>query len=105
LPASAHYDVIINGIRADGGILTRRLAPSGKRALLLKQSVYVPREKANWVPRLVYLEAKYHAKEVRHDRGGGELHPDADYYVGGNTGLLGAALLRLCKEDLGETRD
>jgi hypothetical protein len=53
----------------------------------------------------VYLEAKYHAKEVRHDRGGGELHPDADYYVGGNTGLLGAALLRLCKEDLGETRD
>jgi choline dehydrogenase-like flavoprotein len=48
-----HYDVIIIGSGAGGGTLLHRLAPSGKRILILERGEYVPREKANWDPRAV----------------------------------------------------
>ena len=97
-----HYDVIIIGTGAGGGTLARRLAPSGKRILLLERGGFVPREKDNWISRLVNLEGKYQTKEVWHDKDGKELHPHTNYNVGGNTKFYGAALFRLRKEDFGE---
>ncbi|MGH7821926.1 MAG: FAD-dependent oxidoreductase [Candidatus Binatia bacterium] len=99
-----HYDVIIIGTGAGGGTLAHRLAPSGKRILLLERGDYVPREADNWSTRAVNVEAKYHPKEVWHDMDGEPLHPHTNYYVGGNTKFYGAALFRLRKEDFGELR-
>lgn len=99
-----HYDVIIIGTGAGGGTLARKLAPSGKRILLFERGGFVPREKDNWDPRAVNLEAKYHAREVWHDKDGRELRPHTGYNVGGNTKFYGAALFRLRKEDFGELR-
>jgi len=101
---STHYDVIIIGTGAGGGTLAYRLAPSGKRILLLERGDYVPREKDNWNPRAVNAEGKYQTTEVWRDRHGKELHPHTNYYVGGNTKFFGAALFRLRKEDFGEIR-
>ena len=42
MPASTHYDVIIIGSGAGGGTLAHRLAPSGKRILILERGDYVP---------------------------------------------------------------
>jgi choline dehydrogenase-like flavoprotein len=98
------YDVIIIGTGAGGGTLARRLAPSGKRILLLERGGFVPREKDNWDPKAVNLEARYHTKDVWHDKDGKELHPHTSYNVGGNTKFYGAALFRLRKEDFGELR-
>ena len=53
-----HYDVIIIGTGAGGGTLAYRLAPSGKRILLLERGDYVPREKDNWDSRAVNVEAQ-----------------------------------------------
>jgi len=97
-----HFDVIIIGTGAGGGTLAYALAPSGKRILLLERGDYVPREKDNWSPRAVNVEAKYHTKEVWCDKDGKPLHPHTNYYVGGNTKFYGAALFRLRKEDFGE---
>ena len=102
MSASNHYDVIIIGTGAGGGTLASKLAPSGKRILLLERGGYIPREKDNWDSRLVNLEGKYHTKEVWHDRDGRELHPHTNYNVGGNTKFYGAALFRLRREDFGE---
>ncbi|MDH3497548.1 MAG: GMC family oxidoreductase [Gemmatimonadota bacterium] len=99
-----HYDVIIIGSGAGGGTLAHRLAPSGKRILLLERGNYVPREKDNWRPRAVNVEGKYQAKEVWYDRDGKPLHPHTNYNVGGNTKFYGAALFRLRREDFGELR-
>src|SRR6266446_9200460 len=96
---STHYDVIIIGTGAGGGTLAYKLAPSGKRILLLERGNYVPREKDNWNPRAVNAEGKYQTTEVWRDRDGKELHPHTNYYVGGNTKFFGAALFRLRKED------
>jgi choline dehydrogenase-like flavoprotein len=97
----SHYDVIIIGSGAGGGTLAYKLAPSGKRVLLIERGSYVPREKDNWNPRAVNVEAKYNTKETWHDKDGGELHPHTNYCVGGNTKFYGAALFRLRKEDFG----
>jgi len=47
--SSEHYDVIIIGTGAGGGTLAHRLAPSGKRILLLERGGYLPREPENCV--------------------------------------------------------
>jgi choline dehydrogenase-like flavoprotein len=98
------YDIIIIGTGAGGGTLAHRLAPSGKRILLLERGDYVPREPDNWSTRAVNLEGKYQTRETWRDRAGKELHPHTNYWVGGNTKFYGAALFRLRREDFGLLR-
>jgi choline dehydrogenase-like flavoprotein len=98
------YDVIVIGSGAGGGTLVHRLAPSGKRILLLERGDYIRREKDNWDTRAVNVEGKYQTKEVWKDSAGNDLHPHTNYAVGGNTKFYGAALFRLRKEDFGELR-
>ena len=99
-----HYDVIIIGSGAGGGTLAYRLAPSGKRILILERGGYVRREKDNWSTRAVNVLAKYNTKEQWYDAAGKALHPHTNYNVGGNTKFYGAALFRLRMEDFGELR-
>jgi choline dehydrogenase-like flavoprotein len=101
---NGHYDVIIIGTGAGGGTLARKLAPSGKKILILERGDFVKREPDNWNPRAVNLEGKYNTKEVWYDRSGKPLHPHTNYNVGGNTKFYGAALFRMRKEDFGELR-
>ena len=54
-----HYDVIIIGTGAGGGTLAHRLAPSGKRILLLERGGYLPREPENWDSREVFRKERY----------------------------------------------
>ncbi|MGH2396029.1 MAG: GMC oxidoreductase [Terriglobales bacterium] len=102
--AQGHYDVIIIGTGAGGGTLAYKLAPSGKRILVLERGDYVPHEKKNWDPKAVNVEGLYQTKEKWRDKDGKELHPHTNYYVGGNTKFYGAALFRLRREDFGELR-
>ena len=104
MPQVNHVDVIIIGTGAGGGTLAYDLASSGKRILLLERGEYLPREKDNWDTRAVFIDAKYKAREVWYDRHGKEFHPGLHYYVGGNTKVYGAALLRFRKEDFGEIK-
>ena len=104
MPSDTHYDAIIIGTGAGGGTLAYKLAPSGKRILILERGGYVPREKENWDSRAVNVDARYHTKEVWHDKDGKALHPHTNYYVGGNTKFYGAALFRLRERDFGEVR-
>jgi choline dehydrogenase-like flavoprotein len=99
---SDKYDVIIIGTGAGGGTLAHRLAPSGKKVLLLERGPFVPREPENWSTRAVNVDGRYNTKEVWRDRQGKALHPHTNYFVGGNTKFYGAALFRMRQEDFGE---
>jgi choline dehydrogenase-like flavoprotein len=99
-----HYDVIIIGTGAGGGTLAFKLAPTGKRILVLERGNYVRREKENWSTRAVNIEGRYQTRETWRDRDGKDLHPHTNYCVGGNTKFYGAALFRLRKQDFGEIR-
>jgi choline dehydrogenase-like flavoprotein len=99
-----HFDVIIIGTGAGGGTLAYRLAPSGKRILLIERGDYVRREPENWSTLAVNVQARYNTKESWLDKDGKPLHPHTNYNVGGNTKFYGAALFRLRKEDFGELK-
>jgi choline dehydrogenase-like flavoprotein len=101
---STHYDVVVIGTGAGGGTLAHRLAPTGKRILLLERGDYVAREKENWDSHAVVAESRYHIGERWLSKDGEEFHPGAHYCVGGNTKFYGAALIRLRREDFGEVR-
>jgi choline dehydrogenase-like flavoprotein len=100
----SHYDIIIIGSGAGGGTLAWKLAPTGKRILLIERGPYVPREKDNWSTRAVNVEARYNTKEEWLTSEGHKLHPHTNYYVGGNTKFYGAALFRLREQDFREIR-
>jgi len=93
------YDVIIIGSGAGGGTLAHALAGSGKRILLLERGGHLPREKQNWDTQQVFGHDRYHTREVWLDQHGKDLHPGTGYWVGGNTKVYGAALLRLRERD------
>jgi len=99
-----HYDVIIIGTGAGGGTLAHRLAPTGRRVLLLERGDYLPRERDNWSSTAVFVQGKYRAPELWLDQHGDEFPPEVNYYVGGNTKFYGAALFRLRPQDFGELR-
>lgn len=94
-----HYDVIIVGTGAGGGSLLHKLAPSGKRILVLERGPFLTREKENWDTKVVFNTTRYFGPEVWYDKNGGELRPGMCYHVGGNTKLYGAALFRLRERD------
>ena len=72
---SIDYDVIIIGTGPGGGTLAYRLAPSGKKILLLEWGDYPPREKDNWSSKTVFIDNKYKAKETWKDKDGGRFTP------------------------------
>jgi choline dehydrogenase-like flavoprotein len=97
-----HYDVIIIGTGAGGGTLAHRLAPSGKRILLLERGGYLPREPQNWDSEEVFGRERYVTTERWYDKHGVAFRPHAQYFVGGNTKVYAGILLRLRERDFDE---
>lgn len=98
------FDIVIIGSGAGGGTLAAKLAPSGKQILILERGDFLPREKENWDTRAVFQEKRYLAKEIWYDKDDQPFAPYTHYWVGGNTKVYGAALLRMREFDFGEVR-
>jgi len=96
------YDVIIVGSGAGGGTLAHRLAPSGKRVLILERGDWLPREIENWDAAAVFVHNRYVSHDTWHDQNGTAFQPQIHYFVGGATKFYGAALYRLRERDFGE---
>lgn len=101
---SEHYDVIIIGTGAGGGTLLHRLAQTGKRILVIERGSFLPRERENWDEKAVHKDQRYLAKETWYDANDQPFSPYTHYWVGGNTKVYGAALLRMREHDFREVR-
>jgi choline dehydrogenase-like flavoprotein len=97
-----HYDLIVIGSGPGGASLAHRLAPTGKRILILERGDYLPRSEKNWSSQAVFVDALYQAKETWTDAKGNTFRPGLHYFVGGNSKVYGGALLRLRERDFGE---
>jgi choline dehydrogenase-like flavoprotein len=102
--SAERYDIIIIGSGAGGGTLAYHLAPTGKRILILERGDYLPREHENWSTEAVFAGERYKASETWHDQHDKPFHPGIHYWVGGNTKMYGAVLLRLRETDFGVVR-
>ena len=94
-----HYDLIVIGSGPGGAALALRLAPAGKRILMLERGDYLPRSLDNWDSHKVFVEGIYQAPDTWYDKRGKAFHPGLHYYVGGNSKVYGAALFRLRERD------
>ena len=99
-----HYDIIIIGSGAGGGTLAHKLAPSGKKILIIERGNYLRREKQNWDPAEVFPKNRYVSKDTWYDKDSKPFQPGVHYFVGGATKMYGAALFRLRKEDFSAHR-
>jgi choline dehydrogenase-like flavoprotein len=99
---SDRYDVIIIGSGPGGASVAHKLAPTGKRILLLERGDYLPRSPANWDSQTVFVDAAYQAKETWYGADGRSFQPGLHYFVGGNSKVYGAALFRMRERDFDE---
>jgi len=104
MSTNKHYDFIIIGTGAGGGTLALKLAPSGKRILILERGGHLPREKQNWDTTEVFVKNRYVSKDTWYDKDNKPFQPGVHYFVGGATKMYGAALFRLRKGDFSAHR-
>ncbi|MGF1461062.1 MAG: GMC oxidoreductase [Leptolyngbyaceae cyanobacterium] len=94
-----HYDVIIVGTGAGGGTLAQKLAPSGKRILILERGDRMALEEQNRANVDLFKKERYHAPEQWWDQSGEPFSPQTNYAVGGNTKIYTASLMRMRDRD------
>ena len=94
-----HYDVIIVGTGAGGGTLAQKLAPTGKRVLILERGDRMALEEQNRADVDVFKKERYHAPEQWYDKDGEPFSPQTNYAVGGNTKVYSATLMRMRDRD------
>jgi choline dehydrogenase-like flavoprotein len=99
-----HVDVLVIGTGPGGATTAARVAETGKRVLILERGDFLPRERDNWDSKAVFEDLKYTADETFYDRHDRPFRPELHYYVGGNSKVYGAALLRLFPGDFAEVR-
>ncbi|TAN05867.1 MAG: GMC family oxidoreductase [Rhodanobacteraceae bacterium] len=97
--STEHFDLIVIGSGPGGATLAQRLAPSGKKILILERGDWLERSMDNWDSRKVFIDNLYQAAETWYDQAGKAFHPGLHYFVGGNSKLYGAALFRLRERD------
>jgi choline dehydrogenase-like flavoprotein len=104
MSSDTHYDVIVIGSGPGGGALAQRLAPTGKRILMLERGDYLPRSQKNWDSKTVFVDGAYQVKDTWYGSDGRGFQPGLHRFVGGNSKVYGAALFRLREKDFGEVR-
>lgn len=95
-------DICIIGSGMGGGIISRALSEMGREVLIVEKGDRLPQEDANWDASKVFLENKYKNAENWLDKNGKEFKPGVHYYVGGNTKVYGASLIRFREFDFEE---
>lgn len=93
------YDVVIVGSGPGGGTMAWKLAQTGKKVLVIERGDYLKRERENWDTKAVFSDARYQVDETWRSSSGDRFRPGLHYFVGGNSKVYGAVLLRLRLED------
>lgn len=103
MPKTIETDVLIIGSGMGGGMMARSLAEKGREVLVVERGYRLPREPENWNARAVFLEGRYKNAGTWIDgikKTG--FAPGVHYYVGGNTKVYGASLIRFRELDFQE---
>jgi choline dehydrogenase-like flavoprotein len=98
------YDLIIVGTGAGGGTIAQKLAPTGKKILILERGDFMPLEEQNRSNVDVFRRERYHAPEQWYDNAEEPFSPQMNYAIGGNTKIYGATLQRFRERDFEQVK-
>ncbi len=93
------YDLIIVGTGAGGGTLARKVAPTGKKILILERGDFMSPEEQHRSNVDIFKRERYHAPEQWYDSNGEPFSPQMNYAIGGNTKIYNSVLLRFRERD------
>jgi choline dehydrogenase-like flavoprotein len=92
-------DVVIVGPGMGGATFAAGLAPSGARIAVLERGQRLIDSPHTRDPHAIFQRGHFRPEETWHDATGVPFSPGNYYYVGGNTKLYGAVLMRYRAED------
>ena len=99
MTASDDIDVVVIGSGMGGASFAAGLAPSGARILILERGERLVDRPETRDGRAIYQRGVFRPKETWFDAAGAAFNPGNYYYVGGNTKLYGAVLIRYRAQD------
>jgi choline dehydrogenase-like flavoprotein len=97
--SDAAADILIVGSGMGGATCAAGLAPSGAHVLILERGARIPDSPAARDARAIFQRGVFRPEESWIDGAGHAFNPGNYYYVGGNTKLYGAVLLRYRAQD------
>jgi choline dehydrogenase-like flavoprotein len=92
-------DVVVIGSGMGGATCAAGLAPSGARILILERGERLVDRPEARNARAIFRDGVFRPQETWFDATGAAFNPGNYYYVGGNTKLYGAVLIRYRSED------
>src|SRR5579872_6858560 len=92
-------DVAVIGSGMGGASFAAGLAPSGARIVIIERGERIAASALARDPRAIFQRGHFRPQETWYDGAGEPFNPGNYYYVGGNTKLYGAVLLRYRAED------
>lgn len=95
-------DIVIIGSGIGGATIAAGLAGSGARIAILERGERLPNTPEARSYRSIFVDGHFRPKEMWREADGTEFNPGNFYFVGGNSKLFGAVLLRYRAEDFAE---
>jgi choline dehydrogenase-like flavoprotein len=95
-------DIVIIGSGIGGSTVAAGLAGSGARIVILERGERLPNTPEARSYASIFVKGHFRPKEMWREADGTEFNPGNFYYVGGNSKLFGAVLLRYRAEDFTE---
>ena len=99
MPNQETVDVLVIGSGMGGATFSAGLAPSGARILILERGERLRDSEAARDARAIFQRGYFRPHEAWLDGAGQSFNPGNYYYVGGNTKLYGAVLIRYRARD------
>jgi choline dehydrogenase-like flavoprotein len=99
MPAREGADVLVIGSGMGGATFAAGLAPSGAKILILERGERLTDSDSTRDARAIFQRGVFRPEESWLDGAGRAFNPGNYYYVGGNTKLYGAVLIRFRSQD------
>jgi len=99
MPNQETVDIVIIGSGVGGGTAAAALAPTGVNILILERGARLKDSEAARDARAIFQRGHFRPSETWLDGAGQPFNPGNYYYVGGNSKLYGAVLIRYRAQD------
>lgn len=99
MSAQRDIDVVVIGSGMGGASFAAGLAPFGARIVILERGERIAASPQTRDPRAIFQRGHFRPQETWYDGAGNPFNPGNYYYVGGNSKLYGAVLIRYRAED------